>query len=123
MSFPDTITLTVNSVAKVLTRVNSGQDYASEYRLRGTVDEYRLRIKHSSYVDKNRAGATINRHNVEVIHTVFPVAPSTISTIRKSYVVLEESQADDVTACGYLDNAFVAFLTSGNVTKLLNYES
>jgi hypothetical protein len=123
MAFADTITVTVNAVAKVLTRVNSGQDFASEYRLRGTLDEYRLRIKHSSYIDKTRAGATINRHNVELLHTVYPVSPSTIPTIRKSYVVLEESAADDVTACLNFDNAFVGFLTSGNNTKLLNYES
>jgi len=124
MAFSDTITITVNSVAKVLTRVNSGQDYASEYRLRGTTDEYRLRIKHSSYFDKtNRPGVTINRHNVELIHTVFPVAPATIPVIRKSYVVLEESQNDDPTAANQFDVGFVGFLTSANITKLLNYES
>lgn len=123
MAFADTITITVNSVAKVLTRVNSGQDYASEYRLRGTTDEYRLRIKHSSYSDKARPGLTINRHNVELIHTVFAVAPSTVPTIRKSYVVYEESTSDDATECLNFDNGFVGFLTSANNTKLLNYES
>lgn len=124
MAFADTITITVNSVAKVLTRVNSGQDYASEYRLRGTADEFRLRIRHSTYFDKaNRPGVTINRHNVELIHTVFPVAPSTIPVIRKSYVVLEEAANDDVTAVGYFDAGFVGFLTAPNTTKLLNYES
>ena len=124
MAFADTITITVNSVAKVLTRVNSGENYASEYRLRGTADEYRLRIRHSTYNDKSvRPGVLINRHNVELIHTVFPVAPSTIPTIRKTYVVLEESQSDDTTACLNFDVGFSGFLTSGNITKLLNYES
>lgn len=124
MAFADTITITVNSVAKVLTRVNSGQDYASEYRLRGTADEYRLRIRHSTYLDKvNRPGVTINRHNVELIHTVYPVAPSTIPVIRKSYAVLEEAATDDTTAANQFDVGFVGFLTSANITKLLNYES
>jgi len=124
MAFADTITITVNSVAKVLTRVNSGQDYASEYRLRGTLDEYRLRIRHSTCFDKStRPGVTINRHNVELIHTVFPVAPSTIPVIRKAYAVLEEASNDDPTAVNQLDVGFTGFLTSANITKLLNYES
>ena len=123
MAFPDTITITVNAVAKVLTRVNSGQDYTSEYRLRGTLDEYRLRLRHTSYKDTARAGATINRHNAELIQTVFPVAPSTIPTIRKSYTVFEESASDDTTACLNFDVGFAGFLTSANITKMLNYES
>lgn len=124
MAFPDTITITVNSVAKVLIRVNSGQDYASEYRLRGTLDEFRLRIRHTTYFDKAvRPGVTINRHNVELIHTVFPVAPLTIPTIRKAYAVLEESGADDPAAVNQFDVGFAGFLTSANITKLLNYES
>lgn len=124
MAFPETITITVNSVAKVLTRVNSGQDYASEYRLRGTADEYRLRIRHTTYNDKAvRPGVQINRHNVELIHTIFPVAPSTSPTIRKAYCVLEEAHNDDPTGVNQLDVGFVGFLTSANITKLLNYES
>jgi hypothetical protein len=124
MAFPDTITITVNSVAKVLTRVNSGQDYASEYRLRGTLDEYRLRIRHSTYSDKSvRPGLTINRHNAELIQTVYPVSPSTIPTIRKTYVVLEESSSDDTAVVQKFDEAFAAFLSAANITKLLNYES
>nr|UJQ85420.1 MAG: hypothetical protein 2 [Leviviridae sp.] len=124
MAFADTITITVNSVAKVLTRVNSGENYAAEYRLRGTLDEYRLRIRHTTYNDKVvRPGVTINRHNVELIHTIFPVAPSTMPTIRKTYIVLEEGNNDDPTAVLHMDNGFVGFLTSANITKLLNYES
>jgi len=124
MAFPDTVTITVNAVAKVLTRVNSGQDYASEYRLRGTLDEYKLRIRHSTYNDKAiRPGLVINRHNVEFTHTVFPVAPSTTPTIRKTYVVAEESSNDDVNAVQKFDEGFMAFFSAANITKLLNYES
>lgn len=124
MSFADTITITVNGVAKVLTRVNSGQDFTSQYRLRGTADQYDLKIRHTSFNDKARGGIAMNRHNVELIHTVFAVAPATINTVRKSYVVLEEAQSDDATvAVQKFDEAFVAFLTAANITKLLNYES
>lgn len=123
MAFPDTITLTVNAVAKVLVRVNSGDAYAAEYRLRGSLDEYRMKIRHTSYSDKARPGQTINRHNVEVVHTVFPVAPASIPTIRKTYMVAEEATNDVVADVQKFDEAVVAFFTNANITKLLNYES
>lgn len=120
--FSDTLTITINSVAKVLTRINTGENYASEYLLRGTADEFRLRIRHSSYLDKAR-GAKMDRHNVELTQTVYPVAPSTTSTVRKAYVVLENQATDAVTDSLNFDLGFAGFLTSANVTKLLNYES
>lgn len=122
MAFPDTITLTVNAVAKVLTRINSGKDYASEYRLRGTTDEYRLMIRHSTFVEKS-TGVSRNRHNVEVTHRVFAIAPAIVDTVRKSYIVLEEPVSDVVTDVQKFDEAFVAFASAANITKLLNYES
>lgn len=120
--FADTLTITINSVAKVLTRVNTGQDFASEYRLRGTLDEFRLRIKHSSYTDK-ASGKVMNRHSVELVQTIYPVAPAVNSSIRKSYCVLEEPANDVVTDVLNYDLGFVGFFTSPNLTKLLNYES
>lgn len=120
MAFPDTVTLTVNSVAKVLTKLNSGNPYETIYRLRGTADQYDMRITHKSFVDKVRG--TVNRHAVEVIHTVYPISPSTIPTIRKTYAVMEETPSDVVADVQKFDEAYVAFLTSANIAKLLNYE-
>lgn len=120
MSFPDTVTVTVNSVAKVLTKLNSGNPLETTYRLRGTADQYDMRITHKSFTDKQRG--TVNRHAVELVHTVYPVSPSTIPTIRKTYVVLEETPSDVVADVQKFDEAFVAFLTAANITKLLNYE-
>lgn len=119
--FGDTITITVNAVAKVLNRINQDQ-YGSEYFLRGTADEYRLRIRHSSYTDKAR-GVLVDRHNVELVQTVYAVSPATVNTIRKSYCVLENERKDGVTDPLNFDLGFAAFLNSGNITKLLNYES
>lgn len=123
MSFPDTVTITVNSVAKVLTRVNSGKDYASEYRLRGTTDEYTMFIRHTTYLDKNRGNLKINRHNVEISHRVFATGGALYDTVRKTYVVMEESINDTTADVQKFDEAFVAFLSGANITKLLNYES
>lgn len=120
--FSDTITVTINSVAKVLTRINQDK-YSSEYYLRGASDEFRMRIRHSSYTDSARPSKTIDRHNVELIQTVFPVAPATVPTIRKAYVVLENESSDGVTDPLNFDLGFAGFLTSANVTKLINWES
>lgn len=117
-----TLTVTVNSVAKVLTRIND-DGYTSEYLLRGTLDEYRLKIRHSSYVDSKRGGRVVDRHNVEFTQTVYPVSPATISTVRKAYVVLENDNVDGVTDPLNHDNGFLAFLTSANVTDLINWVS
>lgn len=120
--FSDTITITINSVAKVLTRINQDK-YSSEYYLRGSADEFRMRVRHSSYADKVRPGKVIDRHNVELIQTVFPVAPATVPTIRKAYVILENEASDGVTDPLNFDLGFAGFLISANVTKLINWES
>lgn len=122
MAFPDTITITVNAVAKVLVALKSGNPLESKYLLRGTTDQYELRIAHKTYKDSSRAGTVVNRHTAELIHTVYPVAPAVIPTIRKSYTVLEETPTDLVADVQKFDEAFVAFFTAANITKMLNYE-
>jgi hypothetical protein len=120
--FADTITITINAVAKVLTRVNQ-DGYSSEYLLRGSLDEFRLKIKNSSYVDKTRGGKAVDRHTVEFTQTVFPVSPSTVPIIRKAYTVLENERQDGSTEPLNFDLGYTGFFTSPNITKLLNWES
>lgn len=118
--FADTLTFTVNGVAKVLNRINQDK-YSSEYYLRGTVDEFRANIRHTSYVDKR--GKKVDRHNVEFIQTVFPVSPAVVGISRKAYVVLENESTDLALDAMYHDKALVGFLIDANITKLINYES
>lgn len=118
--FADTITFTINSVAKVLNRINQDK-YSSEYFLRTATDEFRAKIRNSTYVGTN--GKTVDRHNVELQQTVYPVSPATQTTVRKSYVVLENERNDGITEPLNFDLGFVGFLTSPNITKLINYES
>lgn len=120
--FADTITITINAVPKTLTRVNQ-DGYSSEYLLRGSDDEFRLTIRNTSFVDKARGGKKVDRHTCQLIQTVFPVAPATVSTIRKAYVVLENEAADGVTLPLQFDLGYMAFFTSANITKMLNWES
>nr|APG77051.1 hypothetical protein [Beihai levi-like virus 10] len=122
MSFPETITITIDGVAVPLIRINSGKEYASEYRYRGTTDEFTLNIRHTTNV-KKASGVRINRHNAELIQRVFAVDPDDLDKIRKVYMVIEEEASDSVTDVSDMTEGFVAFLDSANVTKLLNYES
>lgn len=119
--FADPLVVTINSVAKNLIRVNQDQ-YSSEYLLRSTTDEFSARIRHSKYTSKDTK-KLMHRHNVELTHTVYPVAPATVPVVRKAYVVFENEYSDSATDSLNFDNGFVGLLSSGNVTKLLNWES
>jgi len=120
--FADTLTGTINSVANVMVRVNQ-DGYSSEYRLKETDGEFRLRLRNSSYVDKTRGGQVVNRHNVELIHTVYAVAPATFPYIRKTYAVFEDDRGDTIATCAKEVVGTLALLTEANVTKLENWES
>ena len=119
--FADPAVITINGVAKSLVRINQ-DGYSSEYLLRTATNELRLFIRNTSYVDKKR-GVTIDRHNVELRETVFPVAPATLSVIRKTYAVIENQQGDTLTDPTNDAVGLVGFLTAANITKLLNQES
>lgn len=116
-----TLTVTINAVAKVLNRI-ADDGYTSEYLLRGTLDEFRVKIRHSSYTDAKRA-VTIERHNVELSQTIYPVAPSTKSLVRKAYTVLENETGDAGTDLNNFDLGFVALFSSTHVSELNNWIS
>lgn len=113
-----TLTVTINAVAKILNRIKD-DGYSSEYFLRGTLDEFTAKIRHSRYTDQR--GVEIDRHNVELVQTVYAVAPSTKSTIRKAYCVLENERVEDPTAALNFDNGFVGVLTSAHNAELINW--
>lgn len=120
--FTDTLTITINAVAKALTRINQDA-YSSEYYLRGTGESFTLRIRNTRYTDKSRGGKLVERHNFELVHRVEPVAPATVATIRKCYSVFEIDQ-DSVILDGVKFTAgTLAFLTEPNITKMANFES
>jgi hypothetical protein len=119
--FADPAVVTINTVAKNLVRINQDK-YSSEYLLRSSTDEIRLFVRNTTYVDRKR-GVSIDRHNVELVQTVFPVAPATISTVRKAYTVIENQIGDTLTDPRYLALALYAFLTSAKIDQLMNQES
>jgi len=124
--FADTITMTVNAVDHVLNRINDSDPYSSEYYLRSTTDEYRLFIRNSKVVDKKRPLATMDQHNVELIHTIYPVAPSTLSTVRRCFCTFFNQQGDTLVDPKYDAIALLGWLVAGTgavIGKLQNFES
>jgi hypothetical protein len=122
--FADPQTFSVNAVNKALVRINQ-DGYGSTYLLRSATDEFRLTIRNITRTDKAR-GVQIDRHTVELVHTVFPVAPATLSSKRMCYTVIENQQGDTLTDPNYVATALYAWLTassSANIAKLLNFES
>jgi hypothetical protein len=119
--FSDTITITINAVAKVLTKINQ-DGYSSEYLLREATGSFRLKLRNSQYTDKVR-GIKVDRHNIELIETVYAVAPATIDVTRKYYSVLENDTIDSNTSVSKFAAGVTAFQTEANFVKLLNWES
>lgn len=119
--FADPAVVTVNAVAKNLVRINQ-DGYSSEYLLKNSLDEFRFTIRNTSYTDKKR-GVVIDRHTVQLTHTVYPVAPATLSTIRKTYVVIENQQGDTIAETGYIARALFDYLTTAKIVQLTNFES
>jgi hypothetical protein len=112
MSFGSTITLTVNSVAKVLNRINQ-DNYGSEYALLDPTEEYRIKIRHSR-AKGTKSATSGDRHNIEVTHVIYGTSPAPDVT-RKAYIVLTNESSDNKTSVEYLADAFLVYLASGTV--------
>lgn len=122
--FADPAVISINGSNKSLVKINQ-DGYSSEYLLRTDTEEYRLNIRNTSRTDKVR-GVRIDRHNAELIHTVFPVAPSTLAIVRKAYAVVENQQGDALANPAYVAGGLLSFLTSStnaNILKMMNSES
>jgi hypothetical protein len=112
MAFGSTITITVNSVDKVLNRINQ-DNYGSEYSLLGDTDSWNLKIRHSTdSVDTD--GMTMLRHNVYLEHVTY--ATSSDPMTKESFTcTIRAGKFDGVTELGYVADAMLAYLASGTV--------
>lgn len=116
----DTVSVTVNAVAKTLAKINQ-DGYSSEYYLREVTQEFRMKIRHTR--DRPaKDGTVVDRHNVELTQTVYATS-TTPEVIRRSYTVITNRYNDDATAVGYLQTALNGFLTPANLAKIANWES
>jgi len=84
----DTLTITVNAVAKVLIKVNGPSNFQSEYLLRESLVEYRVRVRHT-VVGGSNGGFKYDRHNFEIVKTTY--ATETVDEFyQKFYFVWEQ---------------------------------
>lgn len=81
--FQNTLTLTIDAVARSLIRVNQ-DNYGSEYRYSDAVESISLLVRHS--VESNKEGK-INRHNLYLERTVF-ATPTTNGSYYSSTITL-----------------------------------
>lgn len=65
--FANTLTLTIDTVARTLLRINQ-DNYGSEYSFKDSVEEISLKIRHST---DGKGDLLANRHNVFVERTVY----------------------------------------------------
>lgn len=83
--FANTLTLTVNAVAKVMNRINQ-DSYGSEYEFASDTETVNMKIRHSK--DSSKDG-TIRRHNVFIEYTQHPT-PTTAKKYWSSTYTLRE---------------------------------
>jgi effector-binding domain-containing protein len=117
----NTLVVPVNSVNKTLKRINQDQ-YSTTYYLHEASEEFTVNIRHSKE-SPQKDGTVFDRHNVELIHTVFATGSDPAYT-RVVYIVARNTRSDDYTEVGY-DIAAVADIikASGNIADLLAWVS
>lgn len=115
MTIPNPLVITVNAVAKNLSRINQ-DGYGSHYRLREATQQWDVKIRHSpGPVQKN--GLSSDRHNVELTKTTF-VNGTTPQFIYKTSVTLTNDELAADVDLGYLQTALNGLLTAGFVADL-----
>lgn len=90
--FGNTLTLTIAGVATVMTKIDGGNNYSSEYMFRNSTHQYNAKIRHS----RTKASAlrpSYDRHNFEIVETIF-ASGSVAEYQRKFYFVQEQLPSD-----------------------------
>lgn len=116
-----TITITVNSVAKVLARVSDPEPYSATYFLAdSSTRDYELSIKHT--IPKVR-GASKESHLVRL--DVVDYDADGVVIRKQSYWTVSEVSIgrQDTTQLGYYAASVMAYLTPTNLGFILNRDS
>jgi hypothetical protein len=115
----DTITLTINAVAKILKKINQ-DSYSSEYLLREATGEFRVKIRHSKENNLIR-GEPMERHNVELTRVVYGVAPDDGYSVIVSTTLRNPQRAEGVEVDQISDG--LADFVKTNGVLLVGWES
>jgi hypothetical protein len=119
--FGNTLTLPQAGGDKVLIKIKE-QDYTSEYLLRSATDEYRARIRHTKSAPSAQRPYEADRHNFEVVQTVF-AAGEVPQYERKFYFVLETKPGDTATALADAAADLMIASTNAFLVSLQGWES
>lgn len=111
MAFATTITLTINSVAKVLNRVNQ-DNYGSEYSLLSSTESIVMKIRHTED-SQDADGMKLRRHNVFVEHLVY-ATPTTFARKATYTATIRCEKATDPTMSSDLGKAVNVWLGTGS---------
>lgn len=121
--FANTLTLTVNSVAKVLTRINQ-DNYGSEYQLVLATERYNLKFRHQKQKAKTPNGSIavpFDSHNAFVEHVVFKTATAP-EVVRTASVTVRVQLGDDTAQADHLSDA-LGVLAAAQMSGLVQGES
>lgn len=114
------IALTIDGVEKTLKLINQ-DGYSSEYLLKDTLSEFRLKIRHSKTKASGGVAAQ-DRHNVELRETIYAVG-ETPGYERLAYLVIQNNLSDlsidNVTAL----NSWLSASSGAVLTALMGWES
>lgn len=113
----NSITLTINGNAKVLVKINQ-DNFGSQYYLRETLQEFTVNVRHSKESPNTKTGIQYDRHNVELVHTVFPTE-TVPARSRVVYLVARNTRDDDYGAVGEDMAGFVDFFDGTTISNLL----
>lgn len=118
-------TIVINDgTSRTLVKINSADPYSSEYYLRDPAGlfMYRLKIRHST-TKATPSKPAYDRHNVEVVKTVFAVSGVSPEVITKFYFVMEQEANNSNVALA--DSIADLMIASSNsfLLDLLQYQS
>lgn len=102
--FANTLTITINSVARILTRVNQ-DNYGSVYRLKDATQEFTLKFRNST--EASDGVEPLERHNMFFEHIVY----ATSTTTEKKYTMSSTLRMRKTSDPAYLAFVVPAFNT------------
>lgn len=115
--FTDPQTVTVNAVAQTLPRIKMGATDCTYSTADGT---YKLRISHQS--TKARVRRMVRLDNAKI--ATDPISANNMSVSAGVYLVIDEPVVGYTDAeLDYMVDALTAWLSAGNIAKLLGSES
>jgi hypothetical protein len=119
MAIANPLVLNFDGGTKSLLRINQ-DSYGSEYYLRETTQDFRVKIRHSRET-AGKNGVVIERHNVELTQTIFATVAGTPDEVIQTYAVLRNAKTTTSANLAKLGDAMSDFLDNTHYQDLANW--